>query len=206
MPFPPSISRYQRSDDFESHAVNFHPKAKILFNEEKNTDIAADPINIKVEPQIEYFAEENNHNHDHLDNSENEEEADDGEPAEIDLDNLKCLLCMKKFPNLVKLAFHMNSQHYNSVEDKGFKCPKCELFYESEAELREHIKDEHPKTCSICQQTVKNMSAHMRNEHSNFSKTPFHCIDCDFKSHTQKNLSKHMKEKHSQQPKVETVR
>ena len=142
-----------------------------------------------------------------MDNSENEDEADDGEPAEIDFDKLKCLLCMKKFPNLVKLAFHMNSQHYNSVEDKGFKCPKCELFYESEAELREHIKDEHPKTCSICQQTVKNMSAHMRNEHSNFSKTPFHCIDCDFKSHTQKNLSKHMKEKHSQNPeKVETVR
>ena len=193
---PECEHRYQSRSDFENHAVNHHPKAKTLFNEEQDdyeNNTTSD--NIKVESYNEEINYNNYEDNDDMINYNHNEDEDDIEP-ETDLDNFTCLLCSKKFPNLLKLAFHMNSIHNNSSTDQGLKCPKCEQFYSSYDNLKDHIKDEHPKTCSICNQEVKNMSAHIRTEHSHDPNKHFKCQECDFKTHTQKNLSQHVFVRH----------
>ena len=43
----------------------------------------------------------------------------------------------------------MNSVHF-SEENEGFVCPKCTQISNSYDSLKEHIKENHPKSCNIC--------------------------------------------------------
>ena len=88
----------------------------------------------------------------------------------------------------------MNSVHF-SEENEGFVCPKCTQISNSYDSLKEHIKENHPKSCNICNEEVKNMSAHIRTQHSDDSKK-FKCEKCEFSTHTQKNLTQHIYVRH----------
>ena len=73
------------------------------------------------------------------------------------------------------------------------KCPKCSETFEDFQKLKEHIQSDHPKSCSICNQEVKNLSVHMRTKHSeDTSIKKYKCDECSFATHTQKNLSQHI--------------
>ena len=56
----------------------------------------------------------------------------------------------------------MNSVHFSEENSEGFVCPKCTQISNSYDSLKEHIKENHPKSCNICHEEVKNMSAHIR--------------------------------------------
>ena len=92
----------------------------------------------------------------------------------------------------------MNTFHESDTNSsQGFKCPKCIETFDSYDTLKNHIKNQHPKKCSLCNEEVKNMSVHMRTQHlDDPTVKKFKCAQCDYATHTEKNLSQHIFVRH----------
>ena len=120
-----------------------------------------------------------------------------------------CPFCNKKLASKEGLKAHMKTHE----ENRGnYVCLKCGKKYTNPSELDKHCNrlghdfldspskkpTEHFNTkCEICHKWVGRLEFHMKEHHSERSKT-FSCDQCDFKTNRKDTLYKHKKVSHDQ--------
>ena len=173
---PECEQRYTESQEFQDHALKVHPKAKALFDTDIDDNVSKEDL-------------EDDQETDPVDSIDSPNPSESLHLPKTDFSTLKCLNCSKSFKSLLKLSTHLHQIHNVS------QCPKCHKIFTSFDLLKSHIQTEHKplKICSICQAQVKNLSIHIRTQHTNDnSMKVFKCSECDFGTHSQKNLTQHI--------------
>ena len=129
------------------------------------------------------------------------------------LETLNCNICDKTFYSEENLRRHILSHSEKEV----FSCPKCSKKYQSYSALISHIKakghtypgeQEYPEykdmkavgysrseKCEICHRMVGRLEHHMKEHHSEQSRT-FSCSICEFMTDRKDSLTKHERLKH----------
>lgn len=113
---------------------------------------------------------------------------------EIGLVLLECNLCDKKFKTKYGLTTHLSNVH--DVSCSVHKCPekKCELTFQSEKHLNEHISTFHPllHTCQICNKIFAsrhNLGYHIRVQHN---ESKISCTECNQEFKRKRALKEHL--------------
>jgi uncharacterized C2H2 Zn-finger protein len=168
---PECDERYLMKSEFRQHAVNSHPKAKVLFDV-NNIDLVAPPTTttsencIKEDPDFEpAFDDNESYINKNWESDTEEEEYDDKE-------DLHCLLSSES----------SNSRKAVKAKSKHHKCPVCEKKLSSVDKLKWHMSSKHQQDDETSEKD-KEMKI-------------YKCPECEFSTHTQKNLSQHVFVRH----------
>ena len=107
----------------------------------------------------------------------------------------ECVDCKKVFRHLNSLRYHMTKHHIEKLETpEGFSCQQCSKRFQSQSELKRHIRCHtgiRPFRCNTCGQMFSQRAHLQKHYRIHTGEKPYKCKFCEYRSIDSSNLKRH---------------